>query len=228
MAYISTCVNPTFYFFNLFLRRGRHCNHVVGLLFTLNHWFLLGLKEIPADKTCTSLPQLWHQPRGACIQPEPAMSCCFVQPSTDRDGQRKKPPVTCKLYDARSKSLRFEGWKREVVLRMCEQAKQKGKKPPCSYLLADQEAPAHVNTFFGNAPIGCILSYQLNDLKEDAVVFSCDRLRDQVREKANELKNILPFPNLPKTLCSAPGPLPNIPADRTRLTAKITLDLASD
>ena len=90
MAYISTCVNPTFYFFNLFLRRGGHCNHVVGLLFTLNHWFLLRLKEIPADKTCTSLPQLWHRPRGACIQPEPAMSCCFVQPSTDQDGQRKK------------------------------------------------------------------------------------------------------------------------------------------
>ena len=40
-------------------------------------------------------------------------------------------------------------------------------------------------------------------------------------------KNILPFPNLPKTLCSAPGPLPNILADHTRFIAKITLDLAS-
>lgn len=159
VAYISNCVNPTFYFFNLLLRRGGHCNHVVGLLFTLNHWFLLGLKEIPADKTCTSLPQLWHQPMGARIQPEPAMSCCFVRPSTDCDGQRKKPLVTCKLYDAGSKSLRFERWKREVVLRMCEHGKQKDKKPPCSYLLADQEVPAHVNTVFGNAPIGCILSY---------------------------------------------------------------------
>ena len=90
---------------------------------------------------------------------------------------------------------------------MCEQGKQKDKKPPCSYLLADQEAPSHVNTVFGNASIGCILSYQLNDLKEDAVVFSCDRPLDQVRGKANELKNILPFTNLLKTLCSAPGPL---------------------
>ena len=64
VAYISTCVNPTFYFFNLFLRRGGHCNHVVGLLFTLNHWFLLGLKEIAADKTFTSLP---HSTR-ACYE----------------------------------------------------------------------------------------------------------------------------------------------------------------
>ena len=125
------------------------------------------------------LPHLWHQPWGARIQPEPAMSCCFVQTSTDRDGRRKKTPVTCKLHDARSKSLRPEGWNREVVLRMCERTNQKHKKPPCSFLLADREAPAHVNTVFGNVPIGCILSYQLNDLKEDAVVFSCDRPLDQ-------------------------------------------------
>ena len=108
----------------------------------------------------------------------------------------------------------FEGWKREVILRMCEQAKQKDKKPPCSYLLADQEAPAHVNTVSGNAPIGCILSYQLNDLKEDAVVFSCDRPLDQVREKADEPKNILPFPNLPKNPLFSPwtpAPCPTYP-----------------
>ena len=101
---------------------------------------------------------------------------------------------------------------------------QKDKKPPCSYLLSDQEAPAHVNTVFGNVPIGCILSYQLNDLREDAVVFSCDRPCDHVRAKADELKNILPFPNLPKTLCSAP-PQQNVPVDHRRFIAKITLDL---
>lgn len=95
---------------------------------------------------------------------------------------------------------------------MCEQAKQKDKKPPCSYLLADQEAPTHVNTVFGNAPIGCILSYQLNDLKEDAVVLSCDRPLDQVREKVDELKNILPFPNLSKNPLFSPW----TPAQHTR------------
>ena len=30
------------------------------------------------------------------------------------------------------------------------------------------------------------------------------------------------FPFCQKTLCSAPGPLPNIPADHTRFIAKIT------
>ena len=95
---------------------------------------------------------------------------------------------------------------------MCEQAKPKHKKPPCSYLLADQEAPTHVNTVFGNAPIGCILSYQLNDLKEVAVVLSCDRPLDQVREKVDELKNILPFPNLSKKPFVQPlDPCPTYP-----------------
>lgn len=61
-----------------FLRIGGHCNHVFGLLYTLNHWFMLKLTEIPADKTCTSLPQTWHVPRGPQIQPEPVMSCSFA------------------------------------------------------------------------------------------------------------------------------------------------------
>lgn len=59
------------------------------------------------------------------------------------------------------------------------------------------------------------------------MVFIRDRPLDQVREKADELKNILPFTNLLKALCSARGPLPNIPADHKRFIAKITLDLAS-
>ena len=153
-----------------FIREGGHCTHIAGLLYTLNHWFLLGITEIPADKTCTSLPQMWHQPRDGCIVAEPIMK------SADQTGTRKKLPVTCKLYDARSKILKSEGWRRETVLRMCSEMNKREKKPPCSYLFADQEAPANVNTVFGNVPIGPILSYQLKDLKEDAAVLLIDHL----------------------------------------------------
>ena len=118
--------------FNLFLftivRKGGHCNHIAGLLYTLNHWFLLGLKEIPADKTCTSLPQMWHQPRGTRIESEPIMNCIFANSSTDKGGTRKRSPVTCKLYDARSKMLRSEGWRRETVVRMCSEMSKREKK----------------------------------------------------------------------------------------------------
>ena len=96
-------------------------------------------------------------------------------------------------------------------------------KPTCSYLLSEQEAPAHVNTVFGNVVIGTILSYQLNDLREDTVLFSCDRPPDQVCGKENELKNILPFPDLPKTLCTATpfAPPSNLPSDQARSISKL-------
>jgi len=34
----------------------------------------LGIKEIPANKTCTSVPQEWHKPTGDSIEPEPVMN----------------------------------------------------------------------------------------------------------------------------------------------------------
>ena len=67
-------------FFFTIIREGGHCNHIAGLLYT--HWFLLGI-EIPADKTCTSLPQMWHQPRGGRIVAEPIMNCVFANSSAD-------------------------------------------------------------------------------------------------------------------------------------------------
>ncbi len=110
---------------------------------------------------------------------------------------------------------------------MCSEMSKRDNKPPCSYLLADQEAPAHVNTVFGNVVIGCILSCQLNDLREDTVLFSCDLPLDQIRAKGNELKNIFPFPDLSKTLCTA-TPFPsqsNLPTDQARFIGKLNLDL---
>ena len=55
-----------------------------GLLYLLNHWCMLGIKEIPANKTCTSVPQEWHKPRGDSIEPEPVMKCSFSKASLTR------------------------------------------------------------------------------------------------------------------------------------------------
>ena len=78
---------------------------------------MLGIKEIPANKTCTSVPQEWHKPRGDSIEPEPVMKCSFSKASSGRDGKRKLHPVTCKLYDARGRDL--SGWKPKSVMEMC-------------------------------------------------------------------------------------------------------------
>lgn len=89
-----------------FGRAGGHCHHMFALLFLLSHWSLLNLKEIPAHKTCTGLPQTWSVPRGDQIEPEPVMKCTFAQAFTDQVGKRKRPPISCKLYDARSKKVK--------------------------------------------------------------------------------------------------------------------------
>ena len=65
--------------------------------------------EIPAHKTCTSLPQAWCVPRGDRIEPECVMKCIYAQTATDQVGKRKRPPVSCKLYNARSKRIKKDG-----------------------------------------------------------------------------------------------------------------------
>ena len=121
-----------------------------GLLYLLNHWCMLGIKEIPANKTCTSVPQEWHNPRGNSIEPEPVMKCSFSKASSDKDGKRKLHPVTCKLYDARGRDLRLSGWKQKSVKKMCQYLSNEQKRSPFTYLLSDQECSPTVNTVFGN------------------------------------------------------------------------------
>jgi len=40
------------------------CNHAVGLMHLVSHYYLTKTKSIPDDLVCTSLPQQWHKPRG--------------------------------------------------------------------------------------------------------------------------------------------------------------------
>lgn len=53
---------------------------MLSLLFLLSHWTgLFNLREIPADNTCTSLPQTWSVPRGDRIEPEAVMKAAPLQ-----------------------------------------------------------------------------------------------------------------------------------------------------
>ena len=151
-------------------RAGGHCHHMFALLYPLTHWSLLNLGEIPADKTCSSLPQAWSVPRGDRIEPEPVMKCSYAQAATDQGGKRKRPPVSCKLYDARSKRIKKMGWKPEIVLNMCNELAKSLKPPPFSYLLSDQEASSLINTVIGNVPLGSYLGYQLFYKKKSQTV----------------------------------------------------------
>ena len=94
------------------------------------------------------------------------MKCSYAQAATDQGGKRKRPPVSCKLYDARSKRIKKMGWKPEIVLNMCNELAESLKPPPFSYLPSDQEASSLINTVMGNVPLGSYLGYQLFDKKK--------------------------------------------------------------
>ena len=141
---------------------GGHCNHVFALLFLLNNYSCLNIKDIPSDATCTSLPRSWHIPRAAAICPMPVMGTHYARAETDRNEERSRDPVRCKLYDARGPSLRC-GLQRQHVIDQVVHLKNKENPPPFSYLLSDQEPGLLVNTVFGNLPLGSCLGYQLQD-----------------------------------------------------------------
>ena len=130
---------------------GGHCNHIFALLFQLNDYSCLELKDIPSDVTCTSRPQSWHIPRATSICPMPVMGTHYARAETDRDGNRKRDPVKCKLYEARAPAAR-EGLSMQHVMDNVERMRLQSKVPPFAYLLSDQEpsvrplAPQPVST----------------------------------------------------------------------------------
>ena len=168
-----------------------------GRLYLLNHWCMLGIKEIPANKTCTSVPQEWHKPRGDSIEPEPVMKCSFSKASSDKDGKRKLHPVTCKLYDARGRDLRLSGWKQKSVMEMCQYLSNEEKRSPCTYLLSDQECSITVNAVFGNVPLGLALAYRLTDLKPNKTIFNFYCPDNSLLPLDQHSQNVLTFPKIP-------------------------------
>ena len=116
-----------------------------GLLYLLNRWCMLGVKEIPANKTGTSVHPEWDKPRGDSIGPEPVMKCSFSKASSDKDDKRKLYPVTCKLYDARGRDQSLSGWKQKSVKAMCQYLSNEQKRSPFTYLLSDLECSTIVN-----------------------------------------------------------------------------------
>ena len=145
------------------------CSHVHALLRMVNHFNMTNVKEIPWDKTCTDLPQKWHQPRGATISPEPLMKLSFAKALTDICKERKRPPVQCMLYEARASGSR--NFKPEAVEDIKKYLCLK-KKIPFSYLLNIENKDDTSSSKFGPMPIGSVLSYQLKDYKPKFCVTS--------------------------------------------------------
>ncbi|KAK6178656.1 hypothetical protein SNE40_011184 [Patella caerulea] len=151
---------------------GGHCNHVFALLYQLNDFSSLGMKDIPLNNmSCTSQPQTWHIPRAKSICPLPVMGTHFARSTTDQN-ERKRDPVKSKLYDARGADSKC-GLKTEHIFSHAMDLKSKDPPPPFSYLLLDQEPTFAVDrpTVFGYMPVGSCLSYQLEDFGREPPKF---------------------------------------------------------
>ena len=109
----------------------------------------------------------------------------FAKPETEQVklGERKKPPVFCKLYDPRSAMMKCVASQLSVM----------DDAPPFSYMLCDQKPAMTVNTPLGTVPLGFCLAYQLFDhgRPKGELFFSEDRSRIQ---QLHECKG---FPELP-------------------------------
>ena len=108
---------------------GGHCIHVLALLYQLNDYSCLDVKDISSDVSCTSRCQSWHIPRATSICPLPVMGTHYARAETDRLEERKTAPVRCKLYDARSPAVR-KGLPMCHVMEQVDHLKQKETPPP--------------------------------------------------------------------------------------------------
>ncbi|KAJ8308103.1 hypothetical protein KUTeg_012977, partial [Tegillarca granosa] len=77
------------------VQQGGTCSHMVGLVKTIQQFKILGLKDVPSEQACTSLPQTWHIPRGNRITP---ISVSKVVVTKAKD-VRKKIPILQKPFD---------------------------------------------------------------------------------------------------------------------------------
>ena len=124
-----------------------------------------------------------------------SISCDGDDRQTDQNGERKRDPVRCKLYDARGSTAR-PGFSGAHVMSEVSYLRQKERLPPFSYLLADQEPVLKINSKFGNAPLGSCLSYQLTDFGRPKTKFIANFQANA--NKSVENLTFDAFPDIPR------------------------------
>ena len=82
------------------------CDHAVGLMHLVSHFFMTKIKVIPDNFASTSLPQQWHKPRRKTISSEPLLDMIFKKTKLDQANAQAGNPnsrlsgISCSLYPA--------------------------------------------------------------------------------------------------------------------------------
>ena len=171
------------------------CNHAVGLMYLVSHYYLTKTKSIPDDLVCTSLPQQWHKPRGKSISSEPLMGMVFKKPKLNMPGGGSTSGQTslgicCSLYPAAKtapSNTEIDGFK--AYLQMLN--KNFGLS------LYMNTAGQNVPTKVGPAPLGGYLSYQLAPTEGNFKV-ACNV--DFSKQRKNDSVPITIYPSFPLSL----------------------------
>ena len=129
------------------------CNHAIGLMYLMSHYSMASMKTVPDDATCTSVPQLWHKPRGKKINSEPLMDMVFKKPRLDVS-TAQETGVSCSVYQA----LRAPPSQSDVDEFKTSLDQINPKYGLSLYMSTGAEMRP---TKVGPAPLGGFLSYQL-------------------------------------------------------------------
>ena len=158
------------------------CGHVIGLLYQLANYKILGLKALPEDIAKTSQPQTWHAPRGEKIHGKAVQDLEVIGYSHGNREDRCEVPQVLRstLYNPiRGNPI---DWKANVN-------KLQKAMPNMLALAAMQTSTTqNVTTKFGQAASGSVLSYQ-QKLSDDYVLNICDGVAYPELPMSNVMKN---------------------------------------
>ena len=193
--------------------KGELCNHSRSIMTLLCHYRLDNLKEVPENVSVTSRIQQWHRPRGPNIHPQPVMNVQIKRPRLLTQSEDEMKELSCNLYEARSKNIRF--YKKDDVVKLQENLSNLNRTIPSAYQ-PNTGSTNTVDTTFGQVPSGSPLSYQLASFNEPKfpVVCSIPAAKQQVGSSVPLAshavypdfplrKHVLPSYPLQKHLCSS-------------------------
>ena len=150
-----------------------YCNHVIGLLYLVDHSKKMQLTEFPQEGTCTDNPQQWHRPRTKGINPEPVMSCSVIRPAYS-----KRPVVGIKpsIYEARGPEAQQNDMSSLIQM-------MSAIDPSLGICNLNHSKRETVQTSMGfHASVGSVLSYQLAVCEGDFSVTSMLSPSDTVND----------------------------------------------
>lgn len=154
-----------------------YCHHVVGLLFYMSHCKHLGLKSLPDELACTSLPQMWSVPQQRKIANKAIQDIMVKKPQAGADYAKF---VKTTLY---SPTTAYHLMTAEMMSSLTPKPLMATVLPQASTMTS----LSPVATSFGDAVKGSVLSYQQKLSKEYIINdYSCTFFPDLPLETAGE------------------------------------------